>query len=434
MKKFAALFLVFTLSLSTVAFASPSMTDNHDGTFTYDRTGVVVNSSNEKVGQVDPSAGMSAELTMLSNVSASTVKAGDFTDVPSTHWAKAAIDAMAAKGVIKGVGNNKFDPEAQVSRAQFVAMMVRAFGEDEKAIAQEQGNLAEIMAWIGTDNPEDFTANVMCAGQKFGFDDTWVSVTEWKRNADRADMAHIIMTVTEAMGTEKFTITEGIERNIGDYGMVSNSSYKDDILKAYSAGILNGSNTGNYEPANDSTRAQAATVMQRVLDTSKRTPVTVKPETPVTPPTQPDDNSGNTGAFGDVYPKEGDVINGTKVTRDPVTGVLGYGNGQKGGIYLGLVVHNDEGKTSTIQAGSYAPESYDNMNSGDKYVERHGYTFWSTEWGMIRRVAEAKLPEASAANVGQKADISGNIIKSGSNTPAFWVCEELLGNYTWQEA
>ncbi|WP_369436420.1 S-layer homology domain-containing protein [Lysinibacillus fusiformis] len=49
-----------------------------------------------------------------------------FQDVPKTHWSYAYIAALADQGVVlRDKGN--FKPGEPVTRAQFVAMMYRAF-------------------------------------------------------------------------------------------------------------------------------------------------------------------------------------------------------------------------------------------------------------------------------------------------------------------
>ena len=55
----------------------------------------------------------------------------EFTDVPSSHWAHASISEMADKGIMSGVGNNKFAPDTTLTGAQFVTMIVRHFYEDK---------------------------------------------------------------------------------------------------------------------------------------------------------------------------------------------------------------------------------------------------------------------------------------------------------------
>ncbi len=51
-----------------------------------------------------------------------------FSDVPSTYWAATAIDAMAAQGILEGVGGGLFDPNLPISRQEFATILVRAAG------------------------------------------------------------------------------------------------------------------------------------------------------------------------------------------------------------------------------------------------------------------------------------------------------------------
>ncbi|HOJ10989.1 MAG TPA: S-layer homology domain-containing protein [Clostridiales bacterium] len=58
-----------------------------------------------------------------------------FNDVASTFWAANYIEVMASKGVVKGIGGNLFAPDKNVTRAEFVAMIVREFKLfDDKAV------------------------------------------------------------------------------------------------------------------------------------------------------------------------------------------------------------------------------------------------------------------------------------------------------------
>lgn len=54
----------------------------------------------------------------------------DFEDTKD-HWARKEIGALAGKGIIKGKSEGIFDPDANITRAEFVALMTRAMGYGE---------------------------------------------------------------------------------------------------------------------------------------------------------------------------------------------------------------------------------------------------------------------------------------------------------------
>lgn len=342
--------------------------------------------------------------------------AESFTDLAGFDWAKPAIEQMAAQEILSGVGNQKYAPSANVTVAEFASMAMRAYGGKDAVItlADEQGNLEE----IEKKNGEYWGNATICAAQKFGLTYRFgTDKARWSKPATRSEMAAIVMTIAEQMGNETFEIKRGIESNIGDHYPYVTNHFEDldYILKAYSNGILCGTNDeGDFAPDAYAKRAEAAAIMQRLVDPSKRIHVVVK-HVPVL--TSPLPDGSNVGVSGIVYPKEGDIgPNGKPITRDPITGVLGFGNGQKGGIYLGL---KSPMSGVTIRVGSGAYDSYDNM--GGDYREYNGYIFWEPEWTMIENTAREKLDREHPANstpVGTQADIRGNIVAKGS--PDAW--------------
>lgn len=44
------------------------------------------------------------------------------------HWAKEAINDMGSRMVISGVGNDMFEPDRDITRAEFAAIVVRGLG------------------------------------------------------------------------------------------------------------------------------------------------------------------------------------------------------------------------------------------------------------------------------------------------------------------
>lgn len=58
-----------------------------------------------------------------------------FTDISSVEWAEESINALAEAGVISGMGDGTFAPSDNVTRAQFVKMIVEAFDFTGKGTA-----------------------------------------------------------------------------------------------------------------------------------------------------------------------------------------------------------------------------------------------------------------------------------------------------------
>lgn len=54
-----------------------------------------------------------------------------FSDVPKDFWGYTYIEQAAEKGWVKGMGGGKFEPNGQVTYAQFATMLTQAFFKDE---------------------------------------------------------------------------------------------------------------------------------------------------------------------------------------------------------------------------------------------------------------------------------------------------------------
>ena len=64
-----------------------------------------------------------------------------FSDVPDNFWAKPAIAALSSRGVISGLDNNTFQPDKQITRAEFAGMIQKGF---EKAKVKDAMKFADI--------------------------------------------------------------------------------------------------------------------------------------------------------------------------------------------------------------------------------------------------------------------------------------------------
>jgi hypothetical protein len=51
-----------------------------------------------------------------------------FGDLGGVEWARESIEALAAKGIINGTGENTYSPAARITRADYLVLLVRTLG------------------------------------------------------------------------------------------------------------------------------------------------------------------------------------------------------------------------------------------------------------------------------------------------------------------
>lgn len=79
---------------------------------------------------IDPQAEVSPVTTPATP--APTVK---FTDVPQNLWARPYIEALATRGIVSGYPDDTFKPGGSITRAEFAALLQKAFEQKPKATA-----------------------------------------------------------------------------------------------------------------------------------------------------------------------------------------------------------------------------------------------------------------------------------------------------------
>lgn len=175
-----------------------------------------------------------------------------FSDLDGAAWARAAIEALAEKGVIAGRGEGKFEPQSKITRGEFVKIIVDAFSlvDNNASVSFE-------------DVPEDlwsykYIASAYKAGIIHGKSDTYFGAGEY---ISRQDMAVILAKVAEIFGID----TNGEPKEFYDYEMISDYA-KESVKRLTAAGIISGMEDGNFLPAADVTRAQAAQVVYEMMN------------------------------------------------------------------------------------------------------------------------------------------------------------------------
>ena len=96
-----------------------------------------------------------------------------FTDVPATHANKAAIDFIAAREIALGIGGDLFGPAQNLTRAQLLVMLMKAFGYTAEDAANYDGDNFDdaegwYAGWLGLAKRDKIAAGI--GGNKFGLD------------------------------------------------------------------------------------------------------------------------------------------------------------------------------------------------------------------------------------------------------------------------
>ncbi|MDQ0113794.1 discoidin domain-containing protein [Paenibacillus harenae] len=180
-----------------------------------------------------------------------------FSDIGSTHWAKANIEVMAAKHIASGISETRFDPAGKVTRAQFATFLVRALGID-------------LPAYKGTftDVPEGqwYTEYVEAAQASGIINGVGNDRFDPDKEMTREQMAVMVINAyTYATGQTTYTVGNEVNAGFDDLDQAASWS-KDAIQASFKLGIINGVSRTSYEPGMLAQRDQAASIIYRFLE------------------------------------------------------------------------------------------------------------------------------------------------------------------------
>lgn len=175
-----------------------------------------------------------------------------FYDVPKDMWARAAIEYLYSKGIVGGVGENKFEPYRTVKREEFVRMLVSACGlYDAQAICGFSD--IEPNHWSAP-----YIASAVNAGIVSGIDENNFGLG---RLITREEMAVMIMRCRQLKGGEdkrNETTDFTDDADISSYA-------KESVYRAREIGIISGLDDGRFAPKMNASRAEAAMMLYRYI-------------------------------------------------------------------------------------------------------------------------------------------------------------------------
>lgn len=178
-----------------------------------------------------------------------------FLDVAADHWAKQAIHALLAKGIIDGYRDGSFRPEGSITRAEFASLLMKLLK------IQGTGSISYKDIDSGTWYYEAIAA-VSSAGIASGYEDGDFKPDHTITREEAAVMTARALKLVNGLQTTKTdvnTLVFNDESDISDWA-------KAEINTLTLQGIMNGREGNAFAPKDTTTRAEAAKMIYYILN------------------------------------------------------------------------------------------------------------------------------------------------------------------------
>lgn len=171
------------------------------------------------------------------------------------NWSRQAVGKLSILEIVSGMPDGTYSPDKPVQIDQFVKMTVCAMGfkprVGTKYWAQTYIDTALEQKILSTGEFKDYTGNIT-----------------------RQEAARIISKAAMLIETAPNTKQDAIVRSkIRDYAKIADVD-KQSVLTVYELGIMSGMPDSTFKPGSNLTRAEAASIIVRFLDTKDRKPFT----------------------------------------------------------------------------------------------------------------------------------------------------------------
>jgi hypothetical protein len=175
-----------------------------------------------------------------------------FTDLAGFDWARAAISDLAGKGVIAGKGGGRFAPGENITRADFVLLLTRAFN-----LTGEGEGFSDVPGGAYYENAlKAAKANGIIMGIGGNKFNPTGEIT-------REDMMVIVARALEKLGVALEAAPEDVLSEFKDIGQISDYA-KSAVALLVKNGLIKGTD-GRINPKGRATRAEIAVLIQRIL-------------------------------------------------------------------------------------------------------------------------------------------------------------------------
>jgi hypothetical protein len=167
------------------------------------------------------------------------------------HWACTYIEQMAQKRIMSGYPNGSFQPDKNITRAEFAQVIAVAMNLP----LNEQARLS----FSDQKNIPDWARVAIAAAQKAGIINGYEDGSFGPhKNITRAEMAVMIAKANKAQ------IDQGASLDFSDAARVPEWA-RPYVAAAVKAGIISGRDNNTFDPLSSATRAEAACMIAKML-------------------------------------------------------------------------------------------------------------------------------------------------------------------------
>lgn len=191
-----------------------------------------------------------------------------FDDLGRAAWAREAVEALAARGIVEGRGDDVFDPGAPVSRADFLLLLVRLLELNAAAGGGGDAGHADVSA--GDTGYADVAAGAYYAdavrvGTALGI--AGGSGDGRFRPRDAVSRQEAAALVARALRSAGAGLPDGGETALAAFADASEAAAyaRSELAALVGAGLLQGA-AGKLRPQGQLTRAEAAVLLYRVYE------------------------------------------------------------------------------------------------------------------------------------------------------------------------
>jgi secreted pullulanase len=206
----------------------------------------------EFIGGVLNGDSMTAEVTHFSKYAVFEYDKS-FADVQAGHWASAAIKSLTARHIVTGINDKQFAPQANVTRAEFAAMLIRALGLKAEGAAS--------FADVGADKwYSAYVATASKLGIVNGRSDQVFAPNE---TISREEMA-VMLIRAYAVKKGEAASSATAESTFTDRSQISKWA-SESVAAAEKLGLIQGRANEIFVPKGKMTRAESAQVIYNLL-------------------------------------------------------------------------------------------------------------------------------------------------------------------------